>query len=426
MQGSGKKKEKEKEKAVDGAGPTDAAFAAFQRNYLTVYLLAMFSDWLKGPYAYVLYESYGFSKGDIALLFMGGFAASMVFGTLAGGVADTLGRRSAVLVFALSYALASLTKLWPSFWVLLAGRVASGIATSLLFSVFEAWMVCEHNARGFSPDQLSSTFGIATAGNGLVAVAAGLSATALADTYGFVAPFLAALAPLVLLAGIVLLSWPENYGDASLNVSQGLSAGLSSLLSVPGVLPLCLAQALFEGSMYVFVFMWSPALATPDTRDSLPYGFIFAVFMVCVMVGSGLFGIIRKVSLSAVPLVLHALATLCLAAVAALNTNKTIVYAAFLGFEVSCGMFFPSYGTLRSTAIPEDVRSAVMNFARVPLNAFVIANLYGIKFLDLDVHTVFYICAGAQALAGLLFAVFLVTRASPTGSSSPSPKPKTS
>jgi hypothetical protein len=31
-------------------------FKAFQRNYLCVYLLAMFADWLKGPYVYALYS----------------------------------------------------------------------------------------------------------------------------------------------------------------------------------------------------------------------------------------------------------------------------------------------------------------------------------------------------------------------------------
>ena len=31
-------------------------FSQFQSNYLIVYLLAMFSDWLQGPYVYELYE----------------------------------------------------------------------------------------------------------------------------------------------------------------------------------------------------------------------------------------------------------------------------------------------------------------------------------------------------------------------------------
>ena len=48
-------------------------FLAFQRSYLSVYLLCTFSDWLKGPYVYALYVEYGFSQLEIAWLFAGGF-----------------------------------------------------------------------------------------------------------------------------------------------------------------------------------------------------------------------------------------------------------------------------------------------------------------------------------------------------------------
>ena len=47
-------------------------------------------DWLQGPYVYALYESYGMSKQDIELLFVAGFGASMVFGPIAGSLADKL------------------------------------------------------------------------------------------------------------------------------------------------------------------------------------------------------------------------------------------------------------------------------------------------------------------------------------------------
>jgi hypothetical protein len=40
----------------------NARFASFQKNYLVVFLLAMFSDWLQGPYVYELYVSYGFNQ----------------------------------------------------------------------------------------------------------------------------------------------------------------------------------------------------------------------------------------------------------------------------------------------------------------------------------------------------------------------------
>ena len=46
---------------------TNAKFSSFQINYLIVFLLAMFSDWLQGPYVYELYVSYGFSQQQIAV-----------------------------------------------------------------------------------------------------------------------------------------------------------------------------------------------------------------------------------------------------------------------------------------------------------------------------------------------------------------------
>ena len=43
----------------------DVQFKKFQRSYLTVTILAMFSDWLQGPYSYALYSSYSYSQGAI-------------------------------------------------------------------------------------------------------------------------------------------------------------------------------------------------------------------------------------------------------------------------------------------------------------------------------------------------------------------------
>lgn len=43
-------------------------------------------------------------------------------------------------------------------------------------------------------------------------------------------------------------------------------------------------QSLFEGSMYTFVFLWTPALSPKGER--LPHGMIFACFMVASMAGA--------------------------------------------------------------------------------------------------------------------------------------------
>lgn len=118
-------------------------FSYFQKTYLIVFMLAMFADWLQGPYVYELYVSYGFSQSEIAELFVGGFAASMVVGTMIGGLAHKIGRKTVCLLYSITYISACSTKIFQ-YWTLMLGRLLSGISTSLLFSVFESWMVCEH------------------------------------------------------------------------------------------------------------------------------------------------------------------------------------------------------------------------------------------------------------------------------------------
>ena len=60
------------------------------------------------------------------------------------------GRRTAGLAYVITYSLSCCTKHSPNFWVLMFGRVLGGIATSLLYSAFESWLVAEHFKHGFS------------------------------------------------------------------------------------------------------------------------------------------------------------------------------------------------------------------------------------------------------------------------------------
>ena len=57
-------------------------FKAFQRTYLTVYLLMMAGDWLQGPYMYALYDAYGFKHEEIAALFVAGFFSGAEVNTI--------------------------------------------------------------------------------------------------------------------------------------------------------------------------------------------------------------------------------------------------------------------------------------------------------------------------------------------------------
>lgn len=382
-------------------------FTDFQVNYLIVFLLAMFADWLQGPYVYQLYVSYGFDQSEIAELFVCGFGSSMIVGTIVGSLADKYGRKLMCIVYCITYIAACFTKLVPEFWTLMLGRFLSGISASLLFSVFESWMVCEHFKNGFSSVSLGKTFSFAIFGNGLIAVIAGLVANIMAhSSIGYVAPFLLAIIPLIAVAVIVSTTWSENYGDGQkdLNMFSSLNKGFDFIRTDSRIAALALAQSCFEGAMYTFVFMWTPALKSEqeyradeaglvDPESTNEYlGLIFSVFMTCVMVGSSAFKLvaIKKEHIYKVPLLLHLIAAITMFSVAFFIDFKDIVYFMFLLFEIMVGLFYPSYSVIKSEKIPEDIRSSVMNIFRIPLNLFVVVLLLKIKLLSPTI--VFTIC----------------------------------
>lgn len=229
------------------AHAVNAKFSSFQNSYLFVFLLAMFADWLQGPYVYELYVSYGFTQQEIAELFVMGFASSMIFGTFIGGLADKYGRKKMCVCYAFLYTAGCLTKMFPNYHILLFGRFLCGICTSLLFSVFESWMVCEHFRQGFDAQLLGETFSYATFGNGVVAVSAGLVANKAADSFGYIAPFLLACVPLVIIALTITATWGENYGNQQSSSTSSLAKGFDLIRNDPRIAALGLAQSCFEG-----------------------------------------------------------------------------------------------------------------------------------------------------------------------------------
>lgn len=314
----------------------------------------------------------------------------MLFGTFVGALADKYGRKRMSVAYAVFYGIACITKLYNNFGLLLLGRVLSGIATSLLFSSFESWMVAEHHKADFAPAWLSQTFSHATLGNGVVAIGAGLAASYVADQYGFVAPFMLALAILVLCGLAVFFTWGENFGDSKIDVSGGFRNAVAALIADTRVPLLGLVQSLFEGSMYTFVFMWTPALeaavraAQPDSTAPLPFGWIFACFMVAIMIGSGLFGalVAKKIEPEIIAVGNFLVAIVALGTATAFISEPLMVLVAFLVFEICCGVYFPCQGTLRGKYIPEECRSAIMNFFRIPLNCLVVVVLVKVGSLE--------------------------------------------
>ncbi|KAL3673767.1 hypothetical protein V7S43_001462 [Phytophthora oleae] len=271
----------------------DEAFVHFQHRYLVVYGLVMFADWLQGTHMYSLYQSYDMNVGA---LFLTGFLSSVVFGNFVGILVDKYGRRKACLVYCALEIVINILEVVPNMTVLLFGRVLGGISTSLLFSAFESWMVTEHRTRGFNEDLLGKTFALGSEINGVIAVIAGLGAQVAADAFGDIGPFRAAVV-VTAIAAAFIFTWSENYGSSIANVrNEGQKTDdrvvKSDDILCVGAYALGLCYSLFEGAMYVFVFLWYPTLEVVVPNGDLPSGLVFSSFMLCIAIGGKLFDLV--------------------------------------------------------------------------------------------------------------------------------------
>jgi hypothetical protein len=375
------------EKHEDKISGTAQDFRMFQITYLSVFFLMAIGDWLQGPYVYALYADYGYSIGDIGILFISGFGSSMIFGTFVGSIGDQIGRKKVALLYGILYIVSCATKHSPDFKILLFGRFTGGIATSILGTTFECWMIKEHYARSYTDEQLDYTFYLQYFGNGLVAIAAGLIGNFVHYlTKSYVAPFDASIFFLTIGTYVVFAYWNENYGSQteSTGMFSNFSNAFIDMKNDWKIICLGISQSLFEGSMYTFVFMWTPAMEM--YYKNIPHGMVFATFMVCYMIGSGIFKIlVNKFKVEKYMIVVFIISSLCFLPPVLGIPNGMITFAGFCVFEVAVGIFWPSMGRLKSVYIPERVRSTVMNYFRIPTNVFVVLILVKVKTLPIPI-----------------------------------------
>jgi len=183
---------------------------------------------------------------------------------------------------------------------------------------------------------------------------------------GYISAFDLCLVPLVICATIISCSWEENYGEEAAalfenreissngsskerssgtavddekkrilydepelsagarqrneGICSALSNGISTVWKSPKILICCVVGSVFEGAMYIFIFLWTPTLTSlqdkiddsdvvkrvfmkamkdPHTDSDLPFGWIFSTFMVSCMLGTTAFSRLSNAGVSA-------------------------------------------------------------------------------------------------------------------------------
>lgn len=160
--------------AVKYGGADHASFQRLRRRYNIVYTLGTFGDWIQGAYLYALYREHGFDMADIGYIFVLGYFASATVGTYVASLGDVYGHRRLVMLYGTLYGVACVLMRSSDVTALLASRVLSGVAYSLLFSSFESWAISEVDRLRLDRRCLVPLFSTATFFNAVSAVAAGV------------------------------------------------------------------------------------------------------------------------------------------------------------------------------------------------------------------------------------------------------------
>ncbi|ORY62637.1 uncharacterized protein BCR38DRAFT_486899 [Pseudomassariella vexata] len=385
-----------------------------QADYYYVYALVMGADWLQGPYLYSLYkDEHGVSSSVVFALFTTGFLSGGLSAYFVGSLADKYGRKKTCLAFCLLNSASCLLTMVPMVPLLFAGRVLGGISTSILFSVFDSWLVSNFRERRLVEKgcDLSQTYGTMSTINSVTAIASGVMSDVVVWMTGTKkAPFLVSAILLWLATPTIKSRWAENYGSAATKGKKNNeTTSMWSIIKRPVIMALALAMTMFEGSMYLFVFFWVPALkSVQQSAGELPYGFIFASFMASVMAASLAFNLVmqrRLMRYSRLLVLLLVVANFVFVKLSSPKTEQSTFWF-FCLFEACVGLYFPCIGYLKGRMIEDGIRAKVYSLMRVPLNIFVVVSLIFARESG-DFGRVFSVCS--MFLTAAFGAVWAVT-----------------
>ena len=396
----------------DGSATNPTYVQFILRKYLPLYLTIVLGDWLQGPYLYRLYHYHGFMETQVAIIYVCGMVSSALVFPAKDVIANRCGRRATIVVFCLLYALSCLATAIPNYGVLLVGRCLSGLSNTMIFSALESWYVHEHTQRfDFPTEWIQVTFSHVAFGSSIAAIVAGIIADIFARwlSLGPVSPFIVACPVLLAAVAPIAILWEENSGEKqSVTLKDFRKAsfeGLKTIVQNVQIFLIGTVQSLFESVVFVFVFLWTPAL---DVYHDLPLGITFASFMTCFLVGSLVCDyLIAKDqfprTLMLVVVTSSATVVFLIAAYFAMDKTATLYRLRMLIclqlFELLCGFYFPILRTLRESVVPREVQLSTVNWFRVPLTLFSSLALLSLQGATGGPPEIFLFCAGGMLLA---------------------------
>ncbi|VDP08400.1 unnamed protein product [Soboliphyme baturini] len=374
---------------------SNADFVSFRNVFVIGHVGCLFAESLQAPFLYVLFNSYGYLESQIAVLYMSGLLVNIVFTMVTARLVQRVERRLLCCLCISLSCVACLLKLSQAYEVLLVSRALDGVVASLLLVPFHEWYLHEHLIRhDFPTEWIAVAFREVAVAHGFLAIvddtqeAKGYFADMLVRVSGLVvSPFLMSVVFHIASGTWIFQKWPPNRLDISKrSYFCGEALGAIRVLVVrPKVLLLCTIQALFESTLCLFIFLWTPLLlpSRPLILDGPNFGVIFACFMASALLGTLLHHRLRCMIQESTLLWLSVSLSFIGMTAAVIISYPTatsvlrfyVLVVTFCLYEFGVGMYFPTMQYLQKHLLPAENRSALLVLVRVPLNALAVCGL---------------------------------------------------
>ena len=364
---------------VDAAPETRAAFASFRRAYVVAFGCGLWCEFAGAAMLFAaLRETYPIVV--VAELFAASFAGSWASRAFLRRAAEAaVGLKGACACGLALYACSALGTAVSCdrerlYALLVASRVAAGVAQPVLQQSFEAYQRSAHAAARYPSGWRRETYEAVGFASTAASLGAGVGAEVLARLAGGDrrAPLAASAAVAAVGAAVVGLRWPAappppEAASSTTGVCGGdaeAGGGFLEFRSVAGTgsrrgVVVTLSGACLDAAAYLALVAWAPVLARVD--GDAPFGLVYSLAMAAAVVGTNGFALAasrKPPKFEALAAAACAVGAVAFAVLAYHRDDVPGAVAPFLLFQLAFGCSKPAFASLRGKHVPAESRDA--------------------------------------------------------------------
>jgi hypothetical protein len=274
-----------------------------KRKFMVVYLLCKAAMWSKAPYTFMLLSTlHKFTISEIGVLYIIDAIMSLIAGPFLGVFSDTFGRKFTSSLYSCSNIIVIFLRLSGSRPLAYLAQFFTGVfGGGILSTAYEAWLNYEmtklygdkknyifmYRKDIFAKIQLYDSF---------LSISVTICGAILFSSLGIYYSLLLSVCLSAVSLIFLLYWWDENKPNSSQSENLFKSLGeASKLLKVPSIVTLGITDSLYQSSIQIFVFVWTPVLQISAKGETINPGMCYLLMLTSFLIQNKVLEISNKI-----------------------------------------------------------------------------------------------------------------------------------